>query len=64
MATVKKKCVVTEYLLTLNQEEASVLLAVMQKIGGDSTKYPRAVTERISDALADAGAEAADLKTR
>ena len=64
MANVKKKCIATEYHLTLNTEEAQVLLAVLQMIGGDLTRYPRRVTENISDALKDADIEAAVLQTQ
>jgi hypothetical protein len=61
MATVTPNCVVTEYRLTLNSEEASVLLSVLNMIGGDYKVYPRRVTENIGEALKSAGVSSAEL---
>jgi hypothetical protein len=55
MATVTPNCVVTEYRLT------SVLLSVLNMIGGDYKVYPRRVTENIGEALKSAGVSSAEL---
>lgn len=62
MATVTKKCVITDLMLRLNLEEAQVLLSILNKIGGPVKQYPRAVADNIKDALEGCGIEAAELK--
>lgn len=63
MATTTKKCTVTEYTLRLNTEEAQVLQAILNMIGGDCARYPRAVLENIRISLEGAGVEAASVTT-
>lgn len=54
-ATVKAK--VVHYTLELDEEEAGVLMAVLNCIGGDQRTSPRRHTNEIYRALASAGAE-------
>lgn len=62
MATVTKKCVISELVLRINLEEAQVLRSILDKIGGPVGRYPRAVADNINEALKECGVEAAALE--
>lgn len=64
MATVTKKCVITDLMLRLNLEEAQVLLSILNKIGGPVGRYPRGVSDNIKDALEGCGIEPAEVQCK
>lgn len=60
MAKATKKAVVTAYVLELSEAEASALLGVTWRVGGDVDRTPRKHTDSIGNALLAAGAERTD----
>jgi type II secretory pathway component PulM len=58
----KNEVVAYTVTLEMTDREAEVLLNIMEKIGGDGTRSPRADADAIAEALRDAGVRLVKLR--